>query len=680
MATNVISMKDEETRSSLEKIKHHLNRGSGHVLLEGYLLKRSETLRKWNRRWFTLDPSTGKMEYRSERGDISPRGLITFDAQSTITVSPLNFMKESKFDGCCFYIGTSQKKEFFFCAETPVAARAWVATLRAAALVLKAHKEAVESLSGHGHAKLGDVAAVVAAANATAREAAKDLQSQMKIPTLAATASHHSGDGGMDNVTVMKETLRVKDEEIHQLSRDLKARDLTIKELAERLSQTAQAAESAASSVYTVEKQRKEALSEVDHLRNELLKVVRKIRAADEQATAALKIKEAALKEAHHWRLELGKVRERGVILEAALVRAEEYGRQLKAAHENQLREQLQAQTAREQSSLHEGTPSEPTVAAPTAEMPKVEAKPVEASVVPASAGSSAEVPITESSLKTCSGEAPLLALKESPLVAAEGVGTGGLLEDGAYTQAVNLSSPAVSEAFMSEELPVTSEVEASRTSCESANGIDSSGRTEHSIDMKSSPSNVEAQEQQGDLTVSAENQNDLAVVFLEEGACAAHDMNTSRSSQQPMDMKMPAINEAVENIGKIVIAEDPSGRGATTSQEASEVYLSTMDEDSSDKQESSLQSAAGAPKDMSKCESATEPSDLASTVQDSAAIEVRSDDLAKVGNSTKELMPHSSARSGLENSQAAGRLLWATIDHEHEVEEHEARFRLCCC
>lgn len=326
----------------------------------------------------------------------------------------------------------------------------------------------------------------------------------------------------------------------------------------------------------------------------------------------------------------------------------------------------------REQSSLHEGTPSEPTVAAPTAEMPEFEAKPVEASVVPASAGSSAEVSITESSLKTCSGEAPLLALKESPLVAAEGVGTGGLLEDGAYTQAVNLSSPAVSEAFMSEELPVTSEVEASRTSCVSANGIDTSGRTEHSIDMKSSPSNVEAQEQQGDVTVSAENQNDTAVVFLEEGACAAHDMNISRSSQQPMDMKMPAINEAVENIGKIVIAEDPSGRGATTSQEASEAYSSTMDKDSSDKQESSLQSAAGAPKDMTKCESATEPSDLASTVQDSAAIGVRSDDLAKVGNSTKELMPHSSARSGLENSQAAGRLLWATIDHEHELEEHE--------
>ncbi len=40
----VQAARDEETRSSLDKIKQHLNRGSGHVLLEGYLLKRSETV------------------------------------------------------------------------------------------------------------------------------------------------------------------------------------------------------------------------------------------------------------------------------------------------------------------------------------------------------------------------------------------------------------------------------------------------------------------------------------------------------------------------------------------------------------------------------------------------------------------------------------------------------------
>ncbi|CAK9229557.1 unnamed protein product [Sphagnum troendelagicum] len=51
---------------------------------------------------FTLDPSTCKMEYSGD----------------------------PKYDGCCFYIGTPQKKEFYLCAtNTPVAARAWVATL-----------------------------------------------------------------------------------------------------------------------------------------------------------------------------------------------------------------------------------------------------------------------------------------------------------------------------------------------------------------------------------------------------------------------------------------------------------------------------------------------------------------------------------------------------------------------
>ncbi len=69
----------------------------------------------------------------------------------------------------------------------------------------------------------------------------------------------------------------MKDDEICQLSRDLKARDLTIKELAGRLSETAQAAESAASTVYVVENQRKAVLSEVDHLHNELLRVVQKV-------------------------------------------------------------------------------------------------------------------------------------------------------------------------------------------------------------------------------------------------------------------------------------------------------------------------------------------------------------------------------------------------------------------
>lgn len=67
-----------------------------------------------------------------------------------------------------------------------------------------------------------------------------------------------------------QETLRVKDEELNQLQRDLRARDLTIKELAERLSETADAAESAAKAVHFVDKERQVALTEVEHLKKEL--------------------------------------------------------------------------------------------------------------------------------------------------------------------------------------------------------------------------------------------------------------------------------------------------------------------------------------------------------------------------------------------------------------------------
>lgn len=94
----------EDLKAKLEKIKKQLSASSGSVLLQGPLLKRSETLRKWNQRWFTLDPSTGRMEYRFQRSDPSPRGLIHFDADSTITVSPLNIQGDRKYDGCCFCI------------------------------------------------------------------------------------------------------------------------------------------------------------------------------------------------------------------------------------------------------------------------------------------------------------------------------------------------------------------------------------------------------------------------------------------------------------------------------------------------------------------------------------------------------------------------------------------------
>ena len=79
-------------------------------------------------------------------------------------------------------------------------------TISATQLVLKAHKEAVNSLSGNGSAKLGTVATVVAAANSTALECSKEIEAAMQISMRNALGvmMNKTSDGPMDDLTIMK--------------------------------------------------------------------------------------------------------------------------------------------------------------------------------------------------------------------------------------------------------------------------------------------------------------------------------------------------------------------------------------------------------------------------------------------------------------------------------------------
>jgi hypothetical protein len=76
----------------------------------------------------------------------------------------------------------------------------------------------------------------------------------------------------------------VKDEELAQMAHDLRARDATIREMADRLSETAEAAEAAAAAAMQMDRDRKAAVSEAAQAR----------RLAD----SALKEAEARIKEA----------------------------------------------------------------------------------------------------------------------------------------------------------------------------------------------------------------------------------------------------------------------------------------------------------------------------------------------------------------------------------------------
>ncbi|KAG0467072.1 hypothetical protein HPP92_018652 [Vanilla planifolia] len=352
MASNGSSTNLADTESSLEKIKRQLTSGSGRHLLQGPLLKRSETLRKWNERWVILDPTTGKMEYKIRRNEPLIKGIITFDSSSTITLSPVNFHGLPKYDGCCFYIGTPQKKEYFLCSETPGAARAWVSTLHASQLVLKAHKEAVNSLSGGGSTKLGTVATVVAAANSTAVESSKEIEAAMKISLRATLGSMSikASEGHLDDLAIMKETLRVKDEELQQLAKELRARDSTIRQIADKLTETAQAAEAAASAAIVMDEERRIAWSEIERLTKDsdkklevtMLKLNEsgeKVATLSRERELIMKQRDSALQEAHLWRSELAKARENAVLLEAAVARAEERARVSESDSESRLKD-----------------------------------------------------------------------------------------------------------------------------------------------------------------------------------------------------------------------------------------------------------------------------------------------------------------------------------------------------
>ena len=73
-------------------------------------------------------------------------------------------------------------------------------------LVLRAHREAVNNLTGNGPTKLGTVATVVAAANSTAMEASKEIEAAMKISMRAALGlvANKPNEGHLDDLTIMK--------------------------------------------------------------------------------------------------------------------------------------------------------------------------------------------------------------------------------------------------------------------------------------------------------------------------------------------------------------------------------------------------------------------------------------------------------------------------------------------
>ncbi|XP_010228409.1 uncharacterized protein LOC100826067 isoform X2 [Brachypodium distachyon] len=324
MASHGSSTTVGEMESSLERVRRQLSSTSSRHILQGPLLKRSDTLRKWNERWIILDPATGKMEYKVVVAKALKGTLVSLDAADCQNTKDAVSISELR-----------RKRSIFFAQKLPA-----LQEHGATQLVLQAHKQAVNSLGGNGSAKLGTVATVVAVANSTAIEASKEVEAAMKISLRAALGSttNKLTKGQLDDLTIMMETLRVKDDELHQLLQDIRARDSTIREITDKLQETAEAAETAASAAHSIDEGRRILSSELERLKkdqeNQVELSLLRLKESEEKAKLLaeerehlLKERDSALQEAQMWRSELGKARGNAVILEAAVVRAEEKAR-----------------------------------------------------------------------------------------------------------------------------------------------------------------------------------------------------------------------------------------------------------------------------------------------------------------------------------------------------------------
>lgn len=75
--------------------------------------------------------------------------------------------------------------------------------------------------------------------------------------------------GNGQHICNQQETLRVKDDELHQLLQDIRARDSTINDIAGKLQETAEAAETAASAACSIDEERRFLSSELERLKQD---------------------------------------------------------------------------------------------------------------------------------------------------------------------------------------------------------------------------------------------------------------------------------------------------------------------------------------------------------------------------------------------------------------------------
>ena len=112
----------------------------GPLLAGRWMLKRSEHLKRWNKRWVSLDAAGARLTFRASPGDAKALSHVAVEDLRGASVSSVNFHGNTSYAGRCVFLErkhadpeSDASRGVFLVAETPADASRWVADVRALA-------------------------------------------------------------------------------------------------------------------------------------------------------------------------------------------------------------------------------------------------------------------------------------------------------------------------------------------------------------------------------------------------------------------------------------------------------------------------------------------------------------------------------------------------------------------
>ena len=112
----------------------------GPLVAGRWMLKRSEHLKRWNKRWVSLDATGARLTFRASPGDAKALSHVAVEDLRGASVSSVNFHGNTSYAGRCVFLErkhadpeSDASRGVFLVAETPADASRWVADVRALA-------------------------------------------------------------------------------------------------------------------------------------------------------------------------------------------------------------------------------------------------------------------------------------------------------------------------------------------------------------------------------------------------------------------------------------------------------------------------------------------------------------------------------------------------------------------